>query len=155
MKIKYYYIIIPFIIIFITLIFFEVFLRITKPGLTDIWKIMQYDKHIIRRPKPNIKNASINGLSGEFCYIANTDINGFRLSTSELKTKLKKILILGDSMTFGHGINDDETYPAYLNKFQSKYTFINGGFHGCSPDSYYTYLLQNREKLHYPQFSIV
>lgn len=56
-----------------------------------------------------------------------------------------RILIVGDSFTFGLGVNDDETYAARLEEVLkgggARYEVINGGYvGGFSPDSYYAYL---------------
>ena len=40
---------------------------------------------------------------------------------------LPKVLILGDSMTFGQGVEDDEAYPAVLQERLPGYKVINGG----------------------------
>ncbi|MEZ4767098.1 MAG: hypothetical protein R2844_01565 [Caldilineales bacterium] len=40
---------------------------------------------------------------------------------------LPKVLVLGDSITFGQGVEDDEPYPAILQEMLPGYKVINGG----------------------------
>ena len=58
-----------------------------------------------------------------------------------------RILVAGDSFTFGWGVNDNETYPARLQERLAaalpgrRTQVINAGFAACySPDTYYLYL---------------
>lgn len=57
-----------------------------------------------------------------------------------------RILVLGDSFTFGIGVSDEETYPYQLEKIlkekgHSNTEVINAGYADAfSPDSYYLYL---------------
>src|SRR3989344_3134093 len=53
----------------------------------------------------------------------------------KLNSNIKKILILGDSMTFGYGVEQEESYPEILETLLGKdYTVINSGVGGYSPD---------------------
>jgi hypothetical protein len=51
---------------------------------------------------------------------------------SELDPSKQKILVLGDSYTFGVYVNDNETYPAVVNelvgKVSGQYQVINAGY---------------------------
>ena len=63
----------------------------------------------------------------------------------EKKNGVLRILIVGDSFTFGHGAADDDTYSSQLEKFLQKdfknIEVINAGHASSfSPDSYYLYL---------------
>ena len=53
-----------------------------------------------------------------------------------------KVLVIGDSFTFGWGTNNNETIPYNLEEiYNNEYDFINLGFTaGRSPDSYAAYL---------------
>jgi|TARA_B100001964_G_scaffold48139_1_gene53839 hypothetical protein len=53
-----------------------------------------------------------------------------------------KVLVIGDSFTFGWGVNNNETIPYNLEEiYNNEYDFVNLGFTaGRSPDSYATYL---------------
>lgn len=45
-----------------------------------------------------------------------------------------RILVLGDSFTFGENVNDDEVYTHLLDEKLPDYTVINGGIHGYGHD---------------------
>jgi hypothetical protein len=63
---------------------------------------------------------------------------------------VRRILILGDSYTFGYGVNDDETYPAYLEtKLQAEqrpFQVINMGVNAYGTDQEYLTLLKEGTK---------
>jgi lysophospholipase L1-like esterase len=57
---------------------------------------------------------------------------GLRGGPVNLSSNSKKILALGDSITYGYGVDDDHTYPSRLqmdldSKFPNQYTVLNGG----------------------------
>ncbi len=65
----------------------------------------------------------------------------------DAKGDRRRLLVIGDSFTFGWGVNDDDTYPAQLQKRLNSLTpdsnveVVNAGFAaGYSPDTYYLYL---------------
>jgi lysophospholipase L1-like esterase len=66
--------------------------------------------------------------------LTNSKINdlGLRGGPINLSSNSKKVLALGDSITYGYGVDDDHTYPARLqmdfdSKYPSQYTVLNGG----------------------------
>ena len=74
-----------------------------------------------------------------FDSIVKTNSLGWRDDEPDSRNK---ILVIGDSYTFGWGVNNDETIPSNLEEiYNNEYDFINLGFAaGRSPDSYSTYL---------------
>ena len=52
----------------------------------------------------------------------------------------KRILVLGDSNTFGDEVSDTETYPYYLQTFLPRTEVINMGVHGYGHDQMLIYL---------------
>lgn len=61
-----------------------------------------------------------------------------------------RILVLGDSFTFGHGVGDGEAYPALLDQLVGGVEVVNGGFAaGASPDMYYVWLRGRGEHIRF------
>ena len=78
-------------------------------------------KDISYELKPNMKENA-------FRSTIQTDGKGFRVSGTNESTKM--IAVLGDSITFGYGVNDDETVPANIQKLTKDYRVINAGVAG-------------------------
>ena len=97
--------------------------------------IFEYDKDKIYRLKKNIKNGEF---AGKLC-----ETNSFGYRDREIPIKKGKdtirILVVGDSVTFGHGVLSEETYPErlerLLNEKLNRYHFdvINTAVPGNSP----------------------
>lgn len=86
-----------------------------------------------------------------------TNKDGFR--GAELGTSPDKILVVGDSYTFGVYVNDEETYPAVLNELITRnnpsYQVINAGYAGgFETDQQYVWLRQ-AVKEHKPRIVIL
>ena len=73
--------------------------------------------------KPNLKN--------EKAYKAHvsTDGHGFRLNAPNPNPN-PIIAVLGDSITFGYGVNDNETLSARLEQYASHFQFLNAAVPG-------------------------
>ena len=51
------------------------------------------------------------------------------------------VVVFGDSFTFGHGVQDQEAYPALVDALLDGVEVVNGGYvAGSSPDMYYAWL---------------
>ena len=101
--------------------------------------IYQLDEELIYSLKPN---AELIWAYGEFAV--EVKINSFGLRDSEIKDRNlyeKRIIITGDSMTFGHGVNNEETFPNQLeNIFREHHQsveVINAGISGYGTDQAY------------------
>lgn len=96
---------------------------ITKPNLQD---------EIVFENK--ILNTNSRGLRGkrEFSFIRDPD--------------LLRILILGDSFTFGDEVSDDETYSHYLQEMLPAAEVINMGVHGYGHDQMLIHLTKDGVK---------
>lgn len=80
-------------------------------------KIVQIDASLVpaKRLRPGL-DAKFWGAYREFQFRVTTDANGFRVTEpKEMNARLKpEIVILGDSQTFGVGVNDEQTYASVL-----------------------------------------
>lgn len=89
-----------------------------------------------------------------------TDSDGFRFNpnhtTGLLSTYTRKILLIGDSYTYGQGVTHEEAYPAQLEKnlIASKINVRvnNAGVPGYSPDQEFVYL---RELLRTDPYDVI
>ena len=83
-------------------------------------------------PKPNLKDIKVFDNK-----ILNTNAKGLRgkqdFSYAKTKDKLR-IVILGDSFTFGDEVSDDETYSYYLQTMLPRTEVVNMGVHGYGHD---------------------
>ena len=105
--------------------------------------------------QPNLQ-ANHLGYTREFDHQLRTNNLGFRGDDISLEKpdNTYRILFLGDSMTFGWGVEDRQTFPARLQEYLHgldlglKFEVINAGFtDGYSPDSYYAFLRDRGLKL--------
>lgn len=115
-----------------TLLTIELLLRIFMPQttLSDIEKraitIFKDGDFIPFTTKPNSRSEWVDLLHHEFHVNITIDSNGFRGINNNLN-----IISIGDSFTFGYGVQDNETYSYLLN-------ITNAGYYcGISPDTYY------------------
>ncbi len=101
----------------------------------------------------NVKNYRFTAKTVEFSNLISTNSYGFRSGeiTQEKPKDVFRILMLSDSMTFGWGVEDNQTFSAItqerLNSWAkqagltTKFEVINAGFTaGKSLDTYYVYL---------------
>jgi len=102
-------------------------------------RIYNYDPELFAILKSNLnKNIYLNSLNKTITIKTTSyDLNevGFRDNSDKL-TADKRILILGDSFTFGYGVSDENTFVHYLEQILKKNGFyvdvINGGVTGYS-----------------------
>lgn len=83
-------------------------------------------------PKPSLKDVKVFNNK-----ILNTNSKGLRGKKDFPHSKNKetlRILILGDSFTFGDEVSDDETYAYYLQQMLPDTEVINMGIHGYGHD---------------------
>lgn len=75
-------------------------------------------------------------------YVATTNEQGFRVRSADVAYSKNsggyfRIICLGDSLAYGHGVADDKTYPVFLEKhlkdiYQKKIQVINAGVCGAT-----------------------
>lgn len=102
------------------------------------------DSYLIYSYRPSVVNTWV---TKEFTEIAEINSDSFR--SNEIKTKnsdVFRIIAVGDSFTFGHGIEtNDDTYPSKLEQLLNNnsentaknFEVINAGVKGYSPDQEY------------------
>lgn len=90
-------------------------LQTTKPNPPKIFQKSEYPD-ISYELKPNIH---------EYTYRSTVTTNGFGFRSPEIDDKKPLMIFLGDSITFGYGLEDDETIPAHIQKYIPKYSVIN------------------------------
>jgi hypothetical protein len=116
--------------VLICLIFFEVAVRIINP------QPELYPRYIYSARYGHLlpKSATIiNKLSGAWKFVYHTNEYGFRVSMPPISNRYDRanILLLGDSYTFGIGVNDGEEFGSLLaNKLASKANVVNLGVPG-------------------------
>lgn len=114
-------------LVFITL--GELFLRLTGLETTEVKGPPIYQKNedprIGYELKPNISEKA-------FRSTITTNELGFR--GPELKEEKPVIAVLGDSITFGYGVEDDESFPAKLQEQFPEYEIVNMGVPGYNMD---------------------
>lgn len=79
----------------------------------------------------------------------NSNSKGIRGKTEYTYSKKEnkpRLLILGDSFTFGDGVNNNETYPYYLQQKLPDAEVINFGVHGYGHDQMLIYLKEEGVK---------
>jgi hypothetical protein len=137
----------------ITLLVMEAVVRKVNPQITFSQAVSlsincyAYDPDIPFKLGNNF-TCGMTNQAGEFNVHATLNSLGYRGKNFQLdKPKgVKRILMIGDSMTFGWGLDDKDTYPLHLeddlrSSGYSNIEVINGGYvGGLSPDSFYIYL---------------
>lgn len=115
----------------------DIFIGFLYP-ITRIYEYSPYTDYIV---KPN---QHVNFISEEFSTKVNTNSMGLRGGEIDL-SRQHKIIMLGDSFTFGHGVNDGEAYAYLLQKkldakYGEKTVIINAGTNGYDTRREYSYL---------------
>jgi hypothetical protein len=109
--------------------------EVMEPGL------IRYDAQIGWR-----LNANWQGRHSHYDYEAHYSTNayGFRGDVNLVKkpADTERLALLGDSFTFGLGVNDDETFAVGLSRLDQGREYLNLGFPGYSTDQEYLYIEQ-------------
>ncbi len=120
----------------IALIFSEIILHVYGQYVASVEKmddgLIQQDARMGWRLTPNWQ-----GQHRHFDYVVNyqTNLFGFRKQGADddyLRAN-RRIVVVGDSFTFGLGVNNSETFPARLDE-DPAIRYINAGVPGYSPE---------------------
>jgi hypothetical protein len=113
----------------------EAAMRVRSPQWSDQWKMYRLDPIYVRGLQPNVKNALVHGHSREFAFRFSTNAQGLRMEEdlqNPKPTGIFRILIVGDSFTFGYGVEQGQSYPRQLQRYLDpkgdRLEVINAGF---------------------------
>jgi len=131
---------------FIFLLIFEIILRLFSFPIYGFQKgAFTYNEHYGYGPTPNYSGVqTIYGNS----FLMDINEKGMRDTRNYdyLKNK-KRILILGDSFSFGNGVNLKESYPEKLREnFGEEVEILNLGVPGFGINNEYVYYLEKGKK---------
>ncbi|MEO6029284.1 MAG: GDSL-type esterase/lipase family protein [Candidatus Binatia bacterium] len=124
----------------------ELGLRAWLPGLAaGSAARFELDPDLIYRLRP--ENA-VRWSSPEFTEISHTNALGLRGAAVAVKRPgAQRVLALGDSFTYGHGVQDAEAYPAVVEALlrarAHDVQVLNAGVPGYNTDQSYTYALRD------------
>lgn len=133
----------------------EGFFRITRPEDALMLAMGREDARFHHSLKANSELHLVSSVPGEYDVTARINNFGFRGPDIQIEKKAgqKRILIAGDSFTFGVGARDDETIPAFMQRFLDptgeRIEVINAGIGSYSPLTHY---LKFRDDL--PKFKL-
>lgn len=108
------------------------------PGTQVTWPdgYFVWDPYIGARPSPNGHfEASMSLPDGREAYhiTYNTDAEGRRKIPNQGAARNKNLIFLGDSFTYGEGVEDEQTLPAQVAAGQNQFRVSNYSFHGWGP----------------------
>lgn len=118
------------VVVAVPLVFAEIFLRLFHPQAM-MWPRLQFSpEYSVKMPPDTVM---VNEMPGEWAFTYTVNADGYRgeaVPTSNADDK-DKIVILGDSYSFGLGVNDGEEFPAIMSeRLQSSHNIINLGSAG-------------------------
>jgi len=105
---------------------------ITTRGFAALERILVPDPHLFWKLRPGLENESLYGQMEPFPpmrFKVSTDDRGLR-RMPQVADARRTVLFLGDSCTFGLGVDDDETFPAQVQQQLQGVQVINAGVPG-------------------------
>ncbi len=97
---------------------------------------MVFDDNLGYKPKPDTSHTGVRTVDGKIIYSIkySTDTNSLRITPIDsTKPRTQYAQFYGCSMTFGEGVQSDETLPYYFGKFDSTYRPYNFAYSGYGP----------------------
>lgn len=149
-----------FISLLITLLGVEVICRMKYKPAFSVWQseyLFQLDPDLIYSIRPNFYS---DYSTLEFPPPVSINSYGMREKEPGIKNPaFKRILVIGDSLTFGHGVKYEESYPKYLENILNssssrKFEVLNAGVPGYGTDQEYKFYITRLYKLK-PDYLIV
>lgn len=133
----------PGLMLFLTLLFLEwicgVMLKSqahNAPKIEGPTHSMMFDKDLGYKPKPDTAHTGTRTKDGKIIYSIkySTDANSLRVTPLDTtKPRTKYAQFYGCSMTFGEGVQSNETMPYYFGKYDSTYRPYNFAYSGYGP----------------------
>jgi len=125
-----------------TLVFLELVLSALFEPVHRVWQVQelfQLDDELIYSLRPDRERVAVNE---EFTERASTNSVGLRDDPVRARAEFdERIVVLGDSMIFGHGVDDSESFPnqleAVLRESHRNVDVINAGIKGYGTDGAY------------------
>lgn len=97
---------------------------------------MMFDKDLGYKPKPDTSHTGTRTKDGKIIYSIqySTDDNSLRITPLDtIKPRTKYAQFYGCSMTFGEGVQSNETMPYYFGEYDSTYRPYNFAYSGYGP----------------------
>ncbi len=125
----------------------EVAMRSFAPQWSDQWKMWLPHSRSAVSMQRNVRDAVVHGVSGEFAFRFSTNAHGLR-SDHDLELPKpegrQRYLFVGDSFTFGYGVEQNETFSSRLQSALDpshlRIEVLNAGFtSGFTLDSEYVF----------------
>ena len=138
----------------VTLLVAELVVRTLLPQWSDQWKMWRIDPVYARGLKPSVEAAVVHGHSKEFAFAFSTNAQGLRMDTDldpGRRADQGRVVLVGDSFTFGYGVEQNETFAAELQRQLDRSgpatEVINAGFaSGFTLDTEYLFVREVASK---------
>ena len=127
--------------IIIFLIIFEIILRFSiSPKVYDMKDFVQYSDIYGWEIKPNLNKTLVIPDRTSFVETNSMGFRDYEHNISKSQNKYR-IIILGDSFTWGYGVDNNQTYAKLLETYDKKIETINLGVPGYGTDQEYFTLM--------------
>ena len=130
-------------VLFLTILFLEwicgVMLKSqahNAPKIEGPTHSMMFDKDLGYKPKPDTSHIGTRTKDGKIIYSINysSDDNSLRITPLDTtKSRTKYAQFYGCSMTFGEGVQSNETMPYFFGEYDSTYRPYNFAYSGYGP----------------------
>lgn len=134
-----------------------------KYSIGDNWR-MRYavktssllSKDVIFFPRPNLSEVEIASIDSDEIYRVTYSIDaaGTRIIGPPVQTGKRSVVFVGDSFTFGEGVEGHETLPGHFQKLNPELHVFNFGVSGGSPSDI-LYEIQHKSSVRYEKVELI